>query len=120
MSVFKTVDEYIGSYPELARRALERVRRIIRGALPKTDEMLSYNMPTYRLRGVTVLQFAGWKDHYSLYAATGPILAAFGSELREYTVEKGTIRFPFAEPVPEKLIEGIAKLRLRELAARKA
>jgi uncharacterized protein YdhG (YjbR/CyaY superfamily) len=33
-------------------------------------------------------------------------------------VERGTIRFPLNEPVPVKLIEGIAKLRAKEVAER--
>ena len=68
-------------------------------------------MPTYKLRGATVLQFAGWKSHFSLYAATPPVVAAFRDELKPYAIEKGTIRFPFARPVPERLIERIARFR---------
>jgi uncharacterized protein YdhG (YjbR/CyaY superfamily) len=116
---FKTVDDYIGSHAPLVRRLLEQVRRTIRKALPDADEVIAYNMPTYKLHGDTVLHFAGWKEHYSLYAATEPVLAAFGNELRRYTIEKGTIRFPLSEPVPEKLIEGIAQLRFKEIAERR-
>jgi len=65
-----------------------------------------------------LLFFAGWKDHYSLYAATGEVLAAFKKELARYEIEKGTIRFPFAEPIPVKLIQDIAKFRANELAER--
>jgi uncharacterized protein YdhG (YjbR/CyaY superfamily) len=118
MPDFKTVDDYVSSYAAPARGVLERVRRTIRKALPNADEVIAYNMPTYKLHGVTVLHFAGWKGHYSIYAATEPVLAAFGNELRRYKIEKGTIRFPLSEPVPERLIEGIARLRFKEIAAR--
>jgi len=33
-------------------------------------------------------------------------------------VSKGTIRFPLSEPVPVKLIEGVAKFRAKEAADR--
>jgi uncharacterized protein YdhG (YjbR/CyaY superfamily) len=78
------------------------------------------NIPAYKLQGQRVLYFAGWKQHYSLYPATGRVVAAFRKELAPYEISKGTIRFPFSEPVPLKLIERIAKFRAEEVAARAA
>ncbi len=65
-----------------------------------------------------VVYFAGWKQHFSLYPAIGPLVAAFQDELARYEVSKGTIRFPLSEPVPVKLIERIAKFRAREAGER--
>jgi uncharacterized protein YdhG (YjbR/CyaY superfamily) len=93
--------------------SLQRVRQTIRKAIPGAEETISYKMPTYKLDGRAVLYFAGWKKHYSLYPLTARVEAAF--DLSRYDVEKGTIRFPLAEPVPVKLIEGIAKLRALEV-----
>jgi uncharacterized protein YdhG (YjbR/CyaY superfamily) len=87
-------------------------------AVPRAEEVISYKMPTYKLRDQTVLHFAAWKNHYSLYAATASVVAAFGRELAPYDVIKGTIRFPHSEPVPEKLIERIAKFRAKEVSKR--
>jgi uncharacterized protein YdhG (YjbR/CyaY superfamily) len=96
---------------------LERVRRIIRKAVPGAEETISYNIPTYKLHGRPVLYFGGWKQHYSLYPSTDRLAAAFRDELARYEAGKGTIRFPLDQPVPVKLIEGIAKFRAREVAA---
>ncbi len=115
---FKSVDEYIASQPEAAQSVLERVRSTIRKAVPGAEEMISYKMPTYKLHGRPVLYFAGWKQHYSLYPATGHIVAALKDDLAPYEVRKGTIRFPLSEPVPVKLVERIAKLRAKEVAER--
>ena len=66
-----------------------------------------------------MLYFAGWKKHYSLYPSTDRLVKAFKDELAPYEVNnKGTIRFPLSEPVPVKLIAGIAKFRAKEAAAR--
>jgi len=65
-----------------------------------------------------VLYFAGWKQHYSIYPATGPLVAAFKAELAPYELSKGTIRFPLGEKVPAKLIERIAKFRAKEVVER--
>jgi uncharacterized protein YdhG (YjbR/CyaY superfamily) len=41
------------------------------------------------------------------------VVSAFKDELAPYEIEKGTIRFPLLELVPEKLIGRIAKLRAK-------
>jgi uncharacterized protein YdhG (YjbR/CyaY superfamily) len=109
---FESVDEYVAAQPEAARRALQRVRGIIRKALPKADEVISYGIPTYKIDGRTVLHLAGWKRHYSLYPANARLIAAFQDELAPYLVEKSTLRFEISQPVPARLIERIAKFRL--------
>jgi uncharacterized protein YdhG (YjbR/CyaY superfamily) len=117
---FTNVDEYISAQPETVQPVLKRVRSIIRKALPGAEEVISYRVPAYRLHGGIVLYFAGWKHHYSLYPAGKHLVAAFRAQLAPYKLSKGTIRFPLSEPVPVKLIKGIAKFRAKEAAGRKA
>jgi uncharacterized protein YdhG (YjbR/CyaY superfamily) len=115
---FKSVDEYIASQPEDVQGVLKRVQSTIRKAVPGAEEVISYKIPTYKLHGVPVLYFAGWRQHYSLYPATGRVIAAFKDDLAPYEVNKSTIRFPLSRPVPVKLIERIAKFRAKEVAER--
>jgi uncharacterized protein YdhG (YjbR/CyaY superfamily) len=113
---FKSVDEYIASQPEAAQGVLERVRSTIRKAVPGGEEVISYQIPAYKVHGDRVLYFAGWKQHYSLYPATDQMVAAFKDDLAPYEISKGTIRFPLSQPVPVKLIGRIAKFRAKEVA----
>jgi len=115
---FKSVDEYIATHPKDVQSILRRVRSTIRKAVPAAEEVISYQIPTYKLHGGPVIYFAGWKQHYSLYPATGRLVAAFKDDLAPYKVSKGTIRFPLSQPVPVKLIERIAKFRAKEAATR--
>lgn len=115
---WKSVDEYIASQPETVQGILERVRSAIRKAVPGAEEVISYQIPAYKLQGLAVIYFAGWKQHYSLYPATGHLVAAFKNELAPYEVSKGTIRFPLSEPIPVRLIGRIAKFRAKEAAER--
>ncbi len=55
--------------------------------------------------------FAGFKEHYSLFAASGTFFAALEDELSGYELRKGTVQFPLTKPVLVKLIGWIAKLR---------
>lgn len=115
---YKSVEEYIAAQPEPVAGRLREVRKAIRKALPKAEEVISYKMPAYRVHGRIALYIGGWKEHYALYPAGGLVADAFRQELARYEVSKGTIRFPLSEPVPVKLIGDIAKFRAKELAQR--
>ncbi len=115
---FKSVDDYVAAHPQDVRAVLQRVRSTLRKALPGAEEVISYQIPAYKLHGGAVIYFAGWKQHYSLYPATAPLVAAFHDELAPYQLSKGTIRFPLSEPVPVRLIARLAKFRAQETAER--
>jgi len=115
---FKSVNEYIASKPKDVKVVLELLRSTIRKAVPGAEEFISYQIPVFKLNGVPVLYFAGWKEHYSLYPAGDPLVAAFKEELAHYELSKGTIRFPLSEPVPVKLIQRIARFRADQLTKR--
>jgi uncharacterized protein YdhG (YjbR/CyaY superfamily) len=115
-SNFKSVDDYMAAKPPAARRVLQRVRRTIKKALPGAQEVISYQIPAYKLNGRVIVYFAGWSEHFSLYPAIGRVQAAFKDDLRHYEVSKGTIRFPLSGRVPLKLIERLAKFRAKEIA----
>jgi len=117
-SDLQSVDEYIASQSEAARSVLSRLRQIIRSAVPEAEEVISYKMPAYKLHGRPILFFAIWRDHYSLYPGDGGTVESLKKELVQYEVSKGTIRFPLAKPIPEKLIVRIAKLRAKAIAQR--
>jgi uncharacterized protein YdhG (YjbR/CyaY superfamily) len=106
-----TVDEYISAQPEVLRLKLAQVRAAIRRAVPEAQEVIGYGMPGYKLEGKPLLYFAGFKQHYSLFAASGTFFASLEKELQDYEQRKGTIHFSVNKPVPVQLIRRIAKLR---------
>ena len=112
------MDEYIASQPAAVQGLFERMRGAIRKAVPYAEEVISYQILGYKLQGAAVLSFAAWKRHYSLYPATGRVLAEFGDELAMYQVEKATIRLSFSQPVPVESIARIARFRATEVADR--
>jgi uncharacterized protein YdhG (YjbR/CyaY superfamily) len=116
-SVPKSVDEYMAAQPEAVRPKLEQVRAAIKRAVPEAVESIGYRMPGYKLHGKPMLYFAGFKEHYSLFAASGTFFAALEDELKGYELRKGTVHFPLSKPVPVKLISRIAKLRAAGIAA---
>ena len=67
----ESVDEYIATQPEAVRLKLKQVRAAIRRAVPDADEGIGYRMPGYKLDGKPLVYFAVFKEHYSLFAASG-------------------------------------------------
>ncbi len=120
MAKVTTVSEYIRAQPKALQPVLRQVRETIRKAVPKAEEVISYQMPAYKLPGGTVIFFAGWKEHFAIYPATQPLVEAFKKELAPYALSKGTIRFPLDQKVPVGLISRLAKFRARETNARAA
>ena len=113
-----TVAAYIAAQPKAMQAALKRVRSTLRAALPEAEECMSYQMPTYKLKGRVVIHFAGWKDHFALYPGAGHVVATLKDALKGYDVSKGTIRFAATDPVPVRLITQIAKARGTDVAAK--
>lgn len=47
---FKTIDEYISTFPKDVQEILEKIRQAIQKAVPDAKEVISYQMPTFRLQ----------------------------------------------------------------------
>src|SRR5688572_9365073 len=116
---FKSVDDYIASQPREAQPSLQRVRGAIRKALPRAEEVISYQIPAYKLDGGVVIYFAGFKQHFSIYPASAQLIKDMKDDLEPYEYNnKGTIRFPLDKPAPVGLIGRIAKYRAQESKTR--
>ena len=103
----KTIDEYISIQDEKIVPILNEVRRMISTAIPEAEERISWSMPTY-WRGRNIIHFAASRKHLGIYPGD-EATAEFADELKEYDVSKGTIRLPYDKPLPEDLIQNIAK-----------
>ena len=116
MSKYESVDEYIAQLPEDRRAVIEQMRRTIRAASPDATEVISYNMPAFRLDGRFLVSYEAFKRHYSLFPWSDAMVDELGEALRPYAVGKGTIRFPADEPIPVELVTRIVEIRNREVA----
>ena len=109
---FNSMDEYIATFPEEVQKILEELRATIKAAAPDAEEKISYQMPTFALKG-NLVHFAAFKHHIGLYP-TPSGTQAFKRELSVYQGAKGSIRFPIDEPLPLDLITKIVKFRVAE------
>ncbi len=112
----KSIDEYIDRFPKDRQALLSAMRRTIRKAAPKTEESISYGIPTFTLNG-RLVWFAAFNKHIGFYLGAGAI-AAFKKELSAYKSAKGSVQFPFDEPLPLALVTRIVKFRVKQNSAR--
>jgi uncharacterized protein YdhG (YjbR/CyaY superfamily) len=115
--VFKTIDEYIATFPKNVQRILEELRQAIRDSAPEAEEAISYQMPTFKLNG-NLVHIAAFRNHIGFYPTSSGI-EAFKEELSGYEVSKGTVRFPMNKPIPFDLVMKIVSYRVKENSDRK-
>ena len=106
---FKNTDEYISVFPEATQEILQQLRTTIKKAAPQAEEVISYNMPAYRLNSILVY-FAGYANHIGFYP-TPSALEAFKKEIAVYKSSKGAVQFPLDKPLPLALITRIVEFR---------
>ncbi|MGH9967602.1 MAG: iron chaperone [Pyrinomonadaceae bacterium] len=109
----KNIDEYIAGFPNDVQEILEKIRMTIKNAVPDAAETISYQIPTFTLKGSYLIYFAAYKKHIGLYPAPRGT-EKFKKELSVYEGGKGTVRFPLDKPIPFGLITRIVKFRVKE------
>ena len=110
---FKTIDEYISTFPRKVQVVLEELRQAIRKSAPEAEETISYGIPTFDLNGFHLVHFAAYKNHIGFYPTSSGI-TAFKKELSLFKTSKGTVQFPLNEPIPFDLAKRIVRFRVKE------
>ena len=113
---FETIDEYIKTFPKDVQTILEKMRQTIRRAAPEAEETISYQIPTFKLNGISLVHFAAFRKHIGLYP---PVPAAFKKEVSAYEGPKGNLRFPTDKPIPYDLVTRIVLFREKEILGKK-
>ena len=109
---FNSIDEYLATFPEGTQKILKELRATIKAAAPEAEEKISYQMPTFALKG-NLVHFAAYKNHIGFYPTPSGI-EAFKQELSMYEGAKGSVKFPIEKPLPLELISKIVAFRVAE------
>lgn len=112
----KTIDEYIAGFPEAVQTILQEVRQTIKAAAPQAEEAISYQMPTFKLRG-NLVHFAAFKNHIGFYPVPSGV-EQFKDELSAFKQGKGSVQFPLDKPMPYDLMRRIVLFRVEENLAK--
>jgi uncharacterized protein YdhG (YjbR/CyaY superfamily) len=111
-----SVDEYLSWVPPSHRRALDTLRATIKSVATEATETIAYGMPAFKLNGRFFVSYSDFKEHVSLFPASGVVRATLGDELKPYFSGKATLRFRADKPIPTDLVARIVSIRLEETA----
>jgi uncharacterized protein YdhG (YjbR/CyaY superfamily) len=112
--VAKSVEDYLAAVPPDKRAALNRLRKMIRAALPEATEVLSYGVPTFKHEGKGVVAYGAATGHCTFYLMSTSVTRAHAAELKRYDLGKGSIQFTADRPLPAALVKKLVAARLAE------
>lgn len=107
-----TFETYFQQFPKDVQEILYKIRQTIQEAAPEATEKISYQMPTFYLKG-NLVHFAAYKKHIGFYPSPSGI-EAFIEQIKAYKYAKGSVQFPIDQPIPYDLITDIVKHRVNE------
>ena len=106
------VEDYLARVPPIQRKALEQLRRTIKSVVPDAVEVISYQMPTFKLNGRMLVSYAAFNEHCSFFPGAGPI-DAHADDLKSFATSKGTVRFTPERPLPAALVKKLVRTRIK-------
>ena len=115
-----TIDHYLAGVSPDKRAALEKLRKIIKSAVPKAEECISYQIPAFRFEGRLLVGFCAAAKHCSFFPMNSSLIADHMDELKHYDTSKGTIRFQPDKPLSAAFVRKILRARIAENRARKS
>lgn len=113
--LYANIDDYIEQFPTEVQKKLTELRKIILDAAPDAEEVISYQMPAFKVNGERIVYFAGYKKHIGFYPFPSGV-EEFERITGQYSKSgKGTIQFLLDQELPADLIKKIVKFRIEEV-----
>lgn len=103
------IDEYFEDIASAPRAELERIRKIVRSAVPEAEEVITYGMPGFKYKGKYLVSFCAFKDHLSIFPGAEPV-GVLKDKLKSNITGKGTIQFTLEKPLANDVIVEIVEL----------
>jgi uncharacterized protein YdhG (YjbR/CyaY superfamily) len=113
----KTVDQYFKEVKPEHRVLLEKIREAIKSAAPSAEELISYQIPTFKYNG-PVAAYASFKNHCSYFTTSYGVMKLFAKELKPFKTSGVTIQFTPENPLPDSLVKKMVLAKIKENNAR--
>jgi len=102
-------------FPKEQQSALMATIEAAEAMFPGATRDIAWGMPTLKIGEDNLCHVMGFKNHNSLFPASGSIAANMGTALDKYVVSKGTIHFDLARPFPKGLLKKVLMTRLEQI-----
>ena len=112
---YQTIDEYHAAFPEAAQAKMQQVRKVIKEVAPDATEVISYQIPAFKIGKKFLIYYAAFGNHISISSPwSQALLKEFEAELSGLKVTKSVIQFPDKTGLPLDLIRRIVAFRKKE------
>ncbi|MDJ0334943.1 DUF1801 domain-containing protein [Salinibacterium sp. G-O1] len=112
----RSVEDYLGALEPAYRAELERIRALVKDLVPDTEETMSYGMPTLKYRNRALVYFTASKNHMSFYPSSWAI-EELKDQLKHYKTTEHVIQFTLDKTLPDRLVEELVRVHVREIDA---
>ncbi len=112
------VEEYFLSLPESSRRTLEKFRDRVKTMLKNPEEVISYQIPTFKYNGRGLIAYAAFKNHWSVFTLSMASMKKLKDDLEGYDVSGVTMHFDYDKAFPAGLLKKIISVRKKEIEER--
>ena len=94
---------------------MQTVRELVHQIAPEAQEVISYQIPAFKIGKKFLIYYAGFPKHLSLSSPwSQALLEEFANDLEDKKVSKSVIQFPSDKPLPMDFIERLIKFRKKE------
>ena len=112
---FDSFEDFLKKHDAVKQKTVKKIFKVIQKKYPKLELVISWNQPMLKLGddyifGVTVL-----KNHILMAPWSKDVIAQFADRLEDYKVNKKTIQVPVDWKVNAKLLQDMARARVKEL-----
>ncbi|UIR57297.1 DUF1801 domain-containing protein [Sphingobacterium sp. SRCM116780] len=113
---YRTIDQYHDVFPEETQERMEQVRNLIKKIVPESEEVISYQIPAFKIGKKFLIYYAAFPNHISLSSPwSEAFLKNFETDLEDLKISKSAIQFPNNKPFPLDLIKKMIAFRKKEL-----
>ena len=109
-----TVDDYLDELEPDDREAIDRVYAVARAEVPEAEQGKGYGMPALVYRGKPLISVMRAKKHIGIYPFSPDAVASVADSVRAVAdsgLDKGTIRFQPAHPLPREVVIALVRFR---------
>ncbi|MCH5721292.1 iron chaperone [Niabella hibiscisoli] len=113
---YQNIDEYHNAFTGDVQQRMQQIRDIIKKIAPEAEEVISYQIPAFKIEKKFLIYYAAFAKHITLSSPwSAALLEQFETELKGFKLSKSAIQFPNDQPLPLKLIKAIVTFRKAEM-----
>jgi uncharacterized protein YdhG (YjbR/CyaY superfamily) len=90
------------------------MRERILAIVPDAEDVVSYGMPAFRVRGTVIAGLKAAKNHVGYYPFSGSVIDLFKADLKSISSTKSAIQVPITSPLSRVLLKKLLDARISQ------